>query len=142
MCRVGEDGAGVSQARGTDLTCRSSCARVLPAGKVWKFPLPRPRELRCTVLAPSRRRNRRFAFCGMGPCPAWGCPRVHPSGTKQRGRSRRVLGVLAVRLHPWRAAILGGGSPIALGVGRRGAGRCRALCQPRLSNPLLNHLRV
>lgn len=26
MCCVGEDGAGVSQARGTDLTCRSSCA--------------------------------------------------------------------------------------------------------------------
>lgn len=67
---------------------------------------------------------------------------VHPSGTKQRGWSHHILGVLAVHLHPWRAAILGGGSPIALGVGRRGAGRWRALCQPRLSNPLLNHLQV
>lgn len=73
------------------------------AGKVLKFPLPRPREPQCPVLQPGLRQNHpgkepTFYILQDGSLPVPGVPqvtphpRVHPSGIKQWGWSHQVLG--------------------------------------------------
>lgn len=118
--------------RRTDLTCPSSPAHVVPAGKVLKFPLWRPREPQSTVFQQGREEPT-LGTGHDGSLPTPGSCRLPRDGAAANGapvsRGGPGCSIPAVRdfgRRQWK------------GVGELGVGgRC---VSPGLSNPLLNLL--